>query len=153
MKNDWHEQIQRYVDGKSSDQEAAALHQALTDDAALRALYLDYVNLEVALVDAAERSLLRGNEIDRTATFPNPSAAKSPRAWRWLAAAAACVALLVFVVLSSKRREPEPTRPDVAATFASTQRAIAKLSLEPASPLAWSTSPTASLLAPPPAPQ
>jgi anti-sigma factor RsiW len=153
MKNDWHEQIQRYVDGKSSDQEAAALQQALTEDGELREYYLDYVNLEVALGDAAENSLLMGNEIGRTAIFPKPSAGTSSQSWGWLAAAAACVALLVFVLLSAKHREPEPTRPDFAATFASTQRAIAQLSLEPASPFAWTTSPTASLLSPPPPPQ
>ena len=54
MKSHWHEQIQRYVNGLASPAEAAALQAALNQDAELRALYLDYMNLDVALSAAAE---------------------------------------------------------------------------------------------------
>jgi anti-sigma factor RsiW len=153
MRNEWHEQIQRYVDGKSSDEEAASLQQALAEDAELRRTYLDYVNLDVALGDASEKWLLAERKDDRAANSPKATFEKSAGSWRWIAAAAACLALVLFVMLSNRRRAPEPARPDFAATFASTQHAIARLSLEPAPSLTWSTSPTASLLASSPAPQ
>ena len=153
MTNHWHEQIQRYIHGGSSAQEAAQLHQGLSLDVELRELYLDYVNLEVALADAAEQSLLCGTEFDRTASFPISSDGRSSRFWRWIAAAAACVALVIFVALSARRRHPEPARPDLTETFALTQRAIAQLSFAPATPLAWANSPTESLLQSLPAPQ
>ncbi len=153
MRNEWHEQSQRYLDGKSSEQEIASLHHALAEDAELRRLYLDYVNLEVALNNASEKWALAERETDRATNFPDPTSETSAGFWRWVAVAAACLALLFCVVLFMKRRAPEAARPDFAATFASTRRAIAGLSLEPAPPLAWSNSPTASLLAPPPAPQ
>ena len=58
MKNNAHEQIQRYMNGQASTEEAAALQTALKNDADLRALYLDYMNLDVALAGAAGVTLL-----------------------------------------------------------------------------------------------
>ena len=65
MKRYWHEQIQRYVAGESTQEETIALQQALKDDAELRALYLDYLNLDVALGAAAEAEAMTGNGIGR----------------------------------------------------------------------------------------
>ncbi len=148
MNNHWAGTIQRYLDGQSNAEEITALQQELSEDADLRDLYLDYVNLDVALGAAAEKATLTGSEIGRTASFPPTRSRTSPQSWRWLAAAAACAALIAFFV-RSKPRHSAPARPDIAATIASTQSAIARLSVEPApSPASW-TSPTASLLNPP----
>ncbi|MDD5199152.1 MAG: hypothetical protein PHC88_05055 [Terrimicrobiaceae bacterium] len=132
----WHEQIQRHMNGRASAEEAAALCEALNEDAELRALYLDYMNLDVALSAAAE---IADNGTGRIATrtrLPAPS-------WRWLAAAAACVALIISVVLPGFR-DSSPARPDVA--FSSAQIAVARLSVRPTSTLPGWISPTASLL-------
>lgn len=148
MKTHWHEHIQRYLNGQSSAEEAAALHQALNEDAELRSLYVDYANLDVALGVAAENADFTEDEFGKTLSFPTTRSRSSPRSWQWLAAAAACAALIGFFVLA-KSRESAPARPDIAATIAATQSAISRLSVEPAaSPSLW-TSPTASLLAPP----
>ena len=53
MNTDWHDIIQRYIAGTLADEESAALQDALKADAELRALYLDYMNLDVALEAAA----------------------------------------------------------------------------------------------------
>lgn len=149
MKSHWHEQIQLYASGQSSADESAALEASLSEDAQLRALYLDYMNLDVALGAAAA---IIENGISRTATFPRPPARLSPHYWRWLAATAACAALLVFAMLP-RHRGPSPSRPDVAVTISSAQSAIARLSYEPPSTLPAWMSPTASMLDQPRLPQ
>ena len=53
MNNDWHAQIQCYMNGQAGAEEVAALQAALQADAGLRALYLDYMNLDAALGAAA----------------------------------------------------------------------------------------------------
>jgi hypothetical protein len=144
MKNHWHEQIQRYVNGQAGAQEAAALQAALNADAELRALYLDYMNLDVAL-GAAAATTITEDGLGGITTFPGSPAQSSPHYGRWLAAAAACAALLVFAMVS-RHRNPSQTRPDLAAACSSAQEAIAGLSVElPASFPAWA-SPTDSML-------
>jgi len=145
MKSNWHETIQRYLDGLLSAEEVTELHEALYENAELRALYLDYINLDVALGTAAEAALLGENGIGKTAIFPRPPARLSTPSWRWLGATAACAALVVFAMLST-HRDSSRARPDIDATLSSTQSAIARLSVEPASPLPAWMSPTASLL-------
>jgi anti-sigma factor RsiW len=147
MNDRCHEQIQRYVNGQSSAEEAAALQESLHQDAELRALYLDYINLDTALAAAADKATIRGNEAGRPATFRPPVAWRSPQAWRWIAAAAAAAALVAILALS-KQREPSRVRPDISATIASTKNAIARMSFEPASTVSIWSSPTASLLDP-----
>ena len=142
MKNHWHEQIQRYVNGQSSAEEAASLQAALNEDAELRALYLDYMNLDVALGAAAEMATITENGTGRMATFPQPPA---PHYWRWLAATAACAALAVLAVLPSHRKTPR-AQPDIAAVISSTQIHISRISVEPPSLFPAWASPTASLL-------
>ncbi len=147
MNDHWHEQIQRHLSGQSSDAEFAALQQELNEDAELRALYLDYVNLDEALGTAAGKSIHAENKPGQAARSPLLSARRSPQTWWWLAAAAACVALVAFLVLS-KNRDNSQMHPDIAATIASTKNSIARLSIpQAASNLSW-TSPTSSLLAP-----
>ena len=152
MNAHWHEQIQRCMTGDATPEEIAALQQTLKDDAELRALYLDYLNLDVALGAAAEAVAITENGIGKTTTFPQPPARLSPHHWRWLAAAAACAALVVFAMLP-KPRDASRARPDIAAIISSTQSAIARLSIEPPSLFPAWASPTASLLDPPRIPE
>jgi anti-sigma-K factor RskA len=141
----WHEQIQRYMTGEAASEEIAALQQALKDDAELRVLYLDYLNLDVALGAAAELAALAENTIGRTTAFPQIPVPSSRRHWRWLAATAACAALVLYLVFSKHRQSPR-AQPDIAAALSSSQSAVARLSIDPPSVFpAWS-SPTASLL-------
>ena len=144
MKNHWHEQIQRYVNGQAGSAEAAALQAALNEDAELRAWYLDYMNLDVALGAAAETPTITENGIGGITTFPCSPAQSSRHYWRWFAAAA-CAALLVFAMMP-RHRNLSRTRPDVAAACSSAQEAIARLSVEPPSSFPAWASPTASLL-------
>lgn len=152
MNAHWHDQIQRCLAGDATPEETAALQQALKDDAELRALYLDYLNLDVALGAAAEAAALSGNEADRMAVFPQPPARLFPHYWRWLGAAAACAALVVLAILPKRRDDSRPL-PDVAAAISTAQNAIARLSVEPPATLPAWMSPTASLLDQPQIPQ
>jgi anti-sigma factor RsiW len=152
MKSNWHETIQRYLDGQASAEEAAALHGSLNADAELRALYLDYMNLDAALGAAAAAEVLARNEFERTVSFPRPAARLLAHHWRWLAATAGGAALVLLATLS-RHPNPSQARPDVAAIIASTRGAIARLSLDPASSFPSWMSPTTSLLAPPSLPQ
>ena len=148
MKSHWHEQIQRYINGLASPSEAAALQAALSQDAELRALYLDYMNLDVALSATAETMTFTENGRNGIATFPRPHLGSSPHYWRWLAAAATCAALIILVLLP-RHRISSRARLDIAA-ISSTQSAIERLSLKP--PLLFPdwASPTASMLTPSP---
>ena len=139
MKTDWHELIQRHLTGLTTVEEMNQLQAALKADAKLRALFLDYMNLDVALgalAGAADHVLAPQEQ--RTARWLT---------WRPLAAAAACVALLLSGALLFSRKPPS-TRPDLAATFASTKNAIAHLPAPPLAPLPEWISPTASMLDP-----
>ncbi len=144
MKNLWHEQIQRYLNGQTSAAEAAALQAALNQDAELRALYLDYINLDVALGAAAEAATIPEDAIGGITKFPGLPAQSAPQYGSWLAAAA-CAVVLLFVV-AHRNRNLSPSRPDVAGACSSAQEAIARLSVEPLSLFPTWASPTASLL-------
>lgn len=145
MKDRWLEQIQRYVNGQASAGESAALHEALNKDVTLRAWYLDCVNLDAALGAMANAAVVAGDDPGRTVTFPRPLARRSLRTWLWLAATAACAAVVMFVLLAERRDTP-PAPPDLGAVTAATHTAISRLraDLPPALP-EW-MSPTASLL-------
>jgi len=145
MKNHWHEQIQRYANGQASPAETAALQAALNEDAELRALYLDYMNLDAALGAAAEMVTFTGSSRHRVAIFPGPRIWSWSYYWRWLPATAAGAALVVLLLLSA-HRATLPARHDVAAAIASTQGAIARLSVEPPALFPAWASPTASML-------
>lgn len=131
MNDHWHGQIQHCMTGDAAPEEITALQQALKENAELRALYLDYMNLDAALGAAAEAATITENGIGKTVTFPPPPAQLSTHYWRWLAAAA-CAALVVFAMLP-KHRDASRAIPDLAATISSTQSAIARLSVEPPS--------------------
>ena len=148
MKLTWHEQIQRYVAGESTQDQTIALQQALKNDAELRALYLDYLNLDVALSAAAEAATMTGNENAWMAINPGPSSWSILHYWRWIAAVGAC-AVLVVLMIFPRNHDSSRARHDFDATISSTQNAIARLSFEPASSLPGWMSPTASMLQPP----
>ncbi|MBI4658376.1 MAG: hypothetical protein HY735_05955 [Verrucomicrobia bacterium] len=152
MKNHWHERIQRYVNGQSSAEEATALHEALNAEAELRALYLDYMNLDVALGAAAEAATITEIEVGQANSFPRPFALLSSHPWRWVAAAAAC-AVLVMLAMLPRHRDSSRLRPDFAVIISSAQSAIARLSYEPDTLLPTWMSPTASMLDQPRLPQ
>ena len=54
MKPDWNILIHRYIDGLATPEEASALEARLLEDAELRAVYLDCMNLDVALAAVAD---------------------------------------------------------------------------------------------------
>lgn len=146
MTNQSHDLIQRYVDGQATVEETATVQAEMKHDANLRELYLDYVNLDVALAAAAEAAAIPKSGVgDMAAVAPMPGR-KLPRYGRWFAGAAACASLILCAVLSRILDRPQ-SRPDVDAACCSTQAAIASLSAEPPSFPAW-MSPTAPLLAP-----
>ena len=145
MNNRWHEQIQRYVNGQASPAEAAELQVALNQDAELRALYLDYMNLDVALSAAAEMATFTERIRNRSTKLTRPFIWSLSHYWRWIVAPAAGAALVILVLLP-RHRASSPAHRDVIAAIASTQSAVARLSVEPP-PLfpAWA-SPTDSML-------
>ncbi len=54
MKPDWNRLIHRYIDGLATPDEASALEARLLEDPDLRAVYLDCMNLDVALAAVAD---------------------------------------------------------------------------------------------------
>ncbi|HEY2572481.1 MAG TPA: hypothetical protein VGH65_00385 [Verrucomicrobiaceae bacterium] len=144
MRHHWHEQVLRYMNGQSSAEEAATLQEALIEGVELRALYLDYMNLDVALAAAAEMAEIAENGLGRTKTFPR-RLARSPQHWRRLVATAACAALVVLAMLA-KHRGTSRARTHIDAIISSTQSHIARLSVEPPSLFPPWASPTDSLL-------
>jgi len=89
MKSHWHETIQQYVDGQSSAEETVALFNGLNEDADLRALYLDYMNLDMALGAMADAVAVEESGSNRMTLLHEARAGAPPRLWRWAAAAAA----------------------------------------------------------------
>ena len=152
MKPQWHEDIQKYVDGQSSAEETATLCKALSEDAELRALYLDYMNLDMSLGALADAAVVEENGPNRITTLHEARADTPPHYWRWAAAAAAFAVLVVFERLP-KASKQLPTGHDVAAVITSSQGAIARLSLDATSALPAWMSPTASLLESPRVPE
>lgn len=152
MNSHWHETIQRHVDGQSSAEETAALFSGLNESADLRALYLDYLNLDMALGAVADVVAVEEKGSNRTTSLHEAPTGALLHLWRWAAAAAAIAVLVVFTM---PPRVPKPWRSgqDVAAAIASSQNAIARLALDTPSALPAWMSPTASLLEPPTVPQ
>ena len=106
MSEDWHDVIQRYISGSASREESERLQEALKDDAEVRLLYLDYLNLELALEAKAESI---GEVAEMVPITDFPSAAKSrPRQIRRRLAAAAAVALLFSLAALLFKWAPEP---------------------------------------------
>ena len=137
MKKDWHELIQRHFAGLTKTEESETLQNALKADAELRALYLDYANLDLALSSLAEAA----------ENVPQPRRSVRWLDWRPLTAAAACVALLMVGAWHYSHKPASP-QPDLAAVFASTENAIARMPAPSLDPLPEWMSPTAAMLDP-----
>jgi len=92
MNADQHDLIQRRLSGTLTEDEASVLQTALASDVELRRLYLDYMNLDAALVSKAEGD----DAIRELITSPPTPAAPRWLQWRALTAAAAGLVLGVF---------------------------------------------------------
>jgi len=145
MRSNWHDAVQRYLDGQLDAEESTVFHRTLKESAELRALYLDYVNLEVALAAAAEAPALTRESLGKTRSFPPSTDLLSWPRWRWVASVAACLALVLCARFYAVRQMSRPHM-DVTTALTSTQSAIARLSIKPLSTLPDWLSPTASLL-------
>jgi hypothetical protein len=108
MSGDWHESIQRCLVGSATEEETAELQQELKKDAGLRALYLDYINLDLALEAKAEA--MEETHTPKVVSISSLDArpTRNRSRWRPLAAAAAIAALIVVSasLLISSRGEP-----------------------------------------------
>jgi hypothetical protein len=104
-----HDLIQRCIAGAASEEETAELQQALKNDAEFRALYLDYINLDLALEAKAEAI----EELPKVVSVSDFNERPPNRRikWRPLAIAAALAALLVLStnLLVPSRGEPVAT--------------------------------------------
>ncbi len=93
MSTNPHELVQCYLSGEATAEETATLQEALKADADLRALYLDFANLDVALEGVAAAT----EPLDVPRAVATARAPRSPwMQWRPLTAAAAGVALGMF---------------------------------------------------------
>ncbi len=90
----WHDLIQRWFAGTATDAEAAELQAALKTDAELRALYLDYANLDAALETAANDASMGRASLREIPAAPRAWQAQRRRSWWIPAAAAAAIAAI-----------------------------------------------------------
>lgn len=107
MTADLHELIQRYMAGTITDEENATLREALKTDVELRTLYLDYMNLDVALEALAGATETAYDLPPIISSPPKPRAAWSY--WRPLTA----VAIAVLVLLGSVPWFVQPLQVDL----------------------------------------
>ena len=106
MKPDWHDLVQRHLEGTCSSEECAVLHAALREDASVAALYLRYAGLEVGL-EACARSSEATQLLISGSGEPGCTARRRPRVWGLAAAAA----LLLAVAGGSVWERVGPRRP------------------------------------------
>lgn len=92
MNADWHDLIHRHLAGLATDEEVDALQAALKSDAESRALYLDYMNLDVSLEAVAARA-----EMTRAATPPAVGRARWNVRVQWRPLAMAAVLILAAI--------------------------------------------------------
>jgi len=90
LNTEWHDLIQRRLSGTLTEDETSALQQALASDDTLRRIYLDYVNLDVALAAKAEGEIATRELITASASCP----VSRWRPWHRFAAAAVAGLLL-----------------------------------------------------------
>jgi hypothetical protein len=100
MKPEWNDLIQRHLAGSSTDEEAMALERALKTQPELRTLYLDYVNLDLAL--EAKAAVMECGLVESA-----PAATQiSHFPWRPVLAAAAAILLFAGTLFWSLARRP-----------------------------------------------
>lgn len=106
MSAHWHDAIQRYMAGSATREESEALQDALKNDAELRLLYLDYLNLDLALEAKAET---KGELAEIVSITDLNSASMSDRKpMRSLLAVAAVFALLLSLTTLLFKPASEP---------------------------------------------
>jgi hypothetical protein len=149
MNSHWHEQIQRHMNVQSSPEESAALCEALRRDADLRALYLDYMNLDAALGAMAEAEATAAFGTGAPATLRPAHPRLGWHRWLWLAPSAASAALVILFGVIAEHRAASLSQPDIGELTSSARTAISRLrpAMPPSIP-AW-MSPTAQLLGEP----
>ncbi len=144
MEQDELDLLHAYLDGTISDTDFARLQALLRENVEARRTLRGLATVDAKLQELGALSTRTGELL----VMPTPPPARSRYAllaWGCVAAAAACVALMLS-------RTPYPhvnssrSQSDVAAAVRSTQEAIARLSVEPSASLPAWTSPTASLL-------
>jgi len=97
MNTDWHDLIQRYMAGLTTDSEFARLQEELKRDDGLARLYLRYMNLDIQL-EARAATRVAVSEV-LAQRMPTDAPQSRSVAWKFLAAAAV-VALLGIAWLS-----------------------------------------------------
>jgi hypothetical protein len=107
MNHDWHDLIQRYIAGTLLDNEVLALQDGLKSNKALRSLYLDYMNLDVALGSHAE-SRAAVNKVFTSRMTGETSRASGWLSWRPLVAAAAVMVLAAVMVWTREKASAVP---------------------------------------------
>jgi hypothetical protein len=88
MKPDWNQLIHRYIDGLATPEEASALEARLLEDPDLRAMYLDCMNLDVALAAVADAQSMPAERVPARRSF-------------WLRPLSAAAAGLVIGIFSA----------------------------------------------------
>lgn len=148
MSDDWHTLIQSYIAGLASDGETEALQTALKADPQLRALYLEYIKLDLDLEAAAGAWRREERAID----LPPPERRGARFSWPWITAAAACVAVALLLSANYRSHRAEQ-RPLASQAFVAARDAILQMPPPSTASLPSWMSPTSSLLAPPHLPQ
>ncbi len=106
MSADWHDTIQRYMSGSTTREESEALEDALKNDAELRLLYLDYLNLDLALEAKAETSGELAEIVPISDLNSAPASSRKPM--RSVLAIAAVFALLLSLATLFFKPTSEP---------------------------------------------
>jgi ferric-dicitrate binding protein FerR (iron transport regulator) len=124
--------------GGGTEREVAELRDLLHNDPEALDAYLRFTDLHVTLATGAEPAAT-GSLVAADFT------AARPRLKGWLVYAVACAALVLIGVFVSRHKTQQP-EPDLSATIASTEKAIAQMPTPSFSPLPSWMSPTASML-------
>ena len=109
MNDKWHEEIQRCMTGDAAPEEIVALQEALKADAELRSLYLDYLNLDLALETAAAADAMAKS----VAAFQERKAVKLSVWAKFSLSAvplgAAAAVAIIFLPAQKQVRAPQPS--------------------------------------------
>lgn len=96
MKTDWHESIRRHISGASTEEESDTLQEAMKQDQDLRHLYLDYINLDLALEAKADAM----NELPEAESVIDLNHERRHSNTRWQPIAIAAALILMFATLA-----------------------------------------------------
>ena len=97
------EWMQQYADGAASAETTASLEAALRADAEFRTLFLEYLNLDGALSEAA--ALMTGQPVEKVTPFPHT---RAWRRWAWAMAASVALAALIGALVFLPQASASP---------------------------------------------